>query len=377
MDEKYILITNGRVILPSGGSNSNILVKGKTIIGVFPKSGKRSFPENTLIIDANDNYVSAGFIDIHIHGETSSIAKTNPSSGVTSFLRALSTDEISKIDEIGTAGIFSGFDSKFLGYYLEGPFISRIKKGSQDPKFIKRPDKKTFDKVLRRYGSLIRVMVFAPELGGNQKLIKEATRKGVIASLGHTDASFEAAQKGFSCGARLATHLFNAMSGISGRVPGCVLASLMNRNIYTEVILDGIHISPEIFKLVLRVKELEKIILISDSISNTDLKKNSIVRHGRIFKTRDGAIAGSDLKLNIALRNCIKFTSLGLADAIKFVTINPARLLGIDKRKGSIQEGKDADIVIFDKNFNINLTMVEGKIVYNKNSTSTFVHRTS
>lgn len=363
MEYKEILIKNGSLIAPSGVLHGrDVLIRG----GKIRKIGK-GIPRNLdskkiLTIDAKSNFVSSGFIDIHIHGCTSSISKTQARFGTTSFLRALSTDEINSIDKVLKEPSRDSGGAKFLGFYLEGPFISKVKCGAQDKRFILKPDKTELAAILKKCGRLIKAITVAPELEGIRPLIKFIRKKGIVVSCGHTNATFEEAKRGFVDGIKLATHLFNAMSGIEARSPGASCAALAGKNIFCEVILDGAHIHPEIFELVLALKGKDKIILITDSIAACDLKDKSIGKFKFIYKMQNGTIAGSNLTLNVALKNSVRFGRLDLKDAIKFVTVNPAKLLRIDNRKGTLEEGKDADIVIFDKNFDVKMTMVEGEI---------------
>lgn len=367
MLKRDLLITNGRIISDAGIIyNKEIFVSNGKIVKIGLCRASRGF-EGALRIDAKDNFVAPGFIDIHIHGNPSVISKNQAHFGTTSFLKALSTGEIHSINKIPEeikSCKYSG--AKLLGLYLEGPFISKLKSGAQDKRFIFKPELKLIESLFKKAPGLIKIVTIAPELKGADKLIKVLLKKGCVVSLGHTDADFKTAQNAFRSGAKLATHLFNAMRPISARDPGIAAEALLNKNVYCEVILDGAHIYPELFKLIFSLKGPDKIILVTDSIKACDLKARRIKKYNNIYKLLSGVIAGSSLTPNIALKNSILFGGVNLEEAIKFVTINPAKLLGIDRFKGSISPGKDADIVIFDKKFDVKKTIVEGKIVYAK-----------
>ena len=355
-----IHIKNGNLILKDAVlKNSSLLIDGSKISSV----GKpRPDAKGAIIIDAEGCFVSAGFIDCHIHGSPGKIFRNEARSGTTSFVVAESAAPLAKIyEDIESINKFVKTDPlgpNVLGVHIEGPYISLKKRGAQNPRYIKRPDAGEVPEIIKRCGSLLKIMTIAPELEGAIPLIKLLKRNGVIASIGHSDATYKGALEGISAGARHATHLFNAMSGVNKSTrkttSGVVTAVLSDNRVTTEVILDLIHVHKSLFRLLLKSKPLDDIILITDSVRNT-------IKSG-VYRLKDGTIAGSALTMIKAVENAVKAGGLSLVNAVRLATLNPARFLGVDSRKGALEAGKDADIVIFDRKFKVKVVIIRGKI---------------
>ncbi|NLK21898.1 MAG: N-acetylglucosamine-6-phosphate deacetylase [Epulopiscium sp.] len=334
-------------------------------------------------IDVGGRYISPGFIDLHIHGydgydtmdgceeAIQRISEGIARNGVTAFLPTTMTMPLDKIynalyrvRQVKQRGVNG---AEVLGVHMEGPFINRKFKGAQDEQYIRAPD---FE-IIREYKDIISLITLAPELEGALEFIKKVKNEThIVLSMGHTNASYEEALEGISCGISHVTHLFNAMTGLHHRSPGGVGAAL-TRDITCEVIADTIHIHPELFEMILKVKGLDNIILVTDSMGAAGKEDGEYTLGGqRVFvkngyaKLEDGTLAGGILKLNKAVYNFSRYTPWILPKLISTVTINPAKALGIDKKKGSIEVGKDADITIFDEAVDIYLTFGKGKILY-------------
>jgi len=381
-----IRIKNGNVITPRALlKDADVLIEGAKIAAV----GKAAKGRGALNIDAKDLFVAPGFIDTHIHGDPETILEHEVKYGTTAILPALSCDSLdriySKIDEIKAFVADDPLGKAILGVRLEGPFINKRRAGAQDKRYILKPDKRGLTSFINLFKKGVRpflkIITIAPELEGTKPLLGVLKKNGIIASIGHSDATYEEALKGFDSGITHATHLFNAMSGFDDGERGVATAALVDERIYAEGILDLVHFHPKLFRLLVKVKDISKIILITDSVraeygsslrgpkGRSNLNKEiasppSAARNdGHIYRFADGRIAGSALTMIQAVKNAVQAGRLSVIDAVRCATLNPARLLGIDSRKGAIAAGKDADIVVFDKNFNVKMTMINGRIV--------------
>lgn len=358
-------ITNAKCILPDAViTSATVLVEGKKIIKV--KKGS-AVPRGVTKINARGNFVSPGFIDLHIHGDVKRISSEQAKGGTVGFLATLHPQSPSALlksisDTLKQRAALSG--AKLLGLRLEGPFINRNFAGALSQKTLRLPSIAEAKRMLKASAGALKMVVIAPELKGAPKLISFFRKYNVIASLGHTGATYRQAQEGIEAGVNHATHMFNRIRGLIRRDPGASAAALTDQRVFCEVIPDGIHVHPALLKLLLSCKGTDKTILITDSTAAQGLPNKK--RYGQIYKLKNGTLYGTALTLNKALSNIVKFTGLSLACAVKLVSLNPARLLRIDKRKGSLSAGKDADIVIFDKNFKVKMTIIEGKIVFSE-----------
>ncbi|HYE83358.1 MAG TPA: N-acetylglucosamine-6-phosphate deacetylase [Clostridia bacterium] len=335
------------------------------------------------VIDAENKYLSPGFIDIHIHGcrgndtmddsdsSILNISKDIAATGVTAFLPATMTMEFSIIKEAfkrirRLMGNEQG--ASILGCYLEGPYISEAYKGAHDGKHIKKPD----FKCIEGFADVIRIAAIAPEEEGAEEFIESCARKGIVAAIGHTGASYWQAIRAIQKGAGLVTHTFNAMTPLHHRDPG-VVGAAMDSDVSCELIADNIHVDSAVQRILFKVKGIEGIILVTDAMKaclledgEYDLGGQKVLVKGDEARLLAGNLAGSVLTLNKALKNFISNTGASLVDAVKTTTENPAKLLGIYETKGSLAIGKDADFTLFDGKFNIYSTYVKGKKVYER-----------
>lgn len=375
-------IVNARII-----KGSDIL-KGCSVL--FDDSIVRISEDHTIdrsgleeILDAEDKYLSPGFIDVHMHGclgndtmddsdgSIRSISKSITSTGVTAFLPTTMTMEFSRIEKtIGRIRSIMNNEpgAEVLGCHLEGPFISEEYKGAQDGRYITKPDFRSIEK----FSDVIRIITIAPEAEGSDVFIGECVRHGIIAAVGHTRASYEQAMRAINKGASHITHTFNAMTPLHHRNPG-VVGAAMDSNAVCELIADNIHVAPAVQRILLKVKGIGNIILVTDAMKaclmedgEYDLGGQKVLVMGEEARLEEGNLAGSVLTLNKALKNFIANTGISLNDAVRTVTENPARILGISDRKGSLAVGMDADFVLFDECFNIFATFVKGKKVYER-----------
>ena len=361
-----IYIKNGRVVL------KDRIVDGATVAindGKIAAIGKKTVPrKNPFVVDAKNCFVSPGFIDCHIHGEPEKIFFNEARHGTTAFVIAESCAPLNYIYK-RAEGIKKfikrhPFGPNLLGLRLEGPYISKARAGAQDPACIRKPDAKELSDIIERCRPVLKLMTIAPELNGAKPLVKLLRKHKIVASIGHSDATYESAIEGIDAGIAHSTHAFNAMSGIDRREPGVVGAILMNDSVAAEIILDLIHVHRALFGLLLKLKKSDKVIIVTDSLVSEPTKNTTAF--GGAYRFSDGRLAGSSLTMIGALKNAIKSAGLSLEEALKMMTLNPAKLLGIERYKGSIAAGKDADIVIFSKGFDVNMTMIRGRIAFVK-----------
>ncbi len=376
---KYI--TNGRLVLPDKILENSVLVFDEKIVDIIDA---KDIPSKGEIIDAKGNFVSPGLIDLHIHGYLgedvsdgkvqgiTKIANGIMQKGVTSFYpttMTLSYKEIGKaLDTVRRLKPESKNwqGAEILGVNLEGPFINPAKKGAQKEENIKKLDA---DFVIKN-SDIIGLVTVAPETENCiEEIAKIRNNSNVIISIGHSNASFEDAEKGIDAGATHITHLFNAQSPLNHRNPGVVGAALL-KDVTVELIADKFHLHPALFKLIAKIKE-EKTVLITDctragGMPNGEytLGGQPIILNGVECRLKDGTIAGSVLELNKAVKNVLDNTDLPVYSVLSMASLNPAKAVGVQGKKGSLEVGKDADIVIFDGEFNVLKTLIGGKIKY-------------
>ncbi len=378
-----IYITGGKIVLPEAVVCGKALAFDGTsgkIVGLVDE-----IPSDANVIDAKGNYVAPGLVDIHIHGylgEDTSDAKPEgvkkmaygvAKNGVTSFLPTTMTVEKDKIIAALNNVRALKEESKtwdgaeLLGVHAEGPFINPSKKGAQAEENILTPDA---DFIIEN-DDIIKIVTMAPEMDKDHACIKKLAEKSdVLVSMGHTDAKFEEAMSAAKDGAGHATHLFNAMSALAHRNPGVVGAALASENVSVEIIADTFHINPGLYSIVAKVKG-DKMVLITDCVraggmpdGEYDLGGQPIFLKGIECRLADGTIAGSVLKLNCAVRNVLANTDLPVNEVFKMASLNPASAIKCADRIGSLEEGKDADIIIADENINIIRTIKKGKTIY-------------
>lgn len=376
-------IINGKIVLPDE------VVVGKAL-AFDDESGKivgivNNAPDGANVIDACGNYIAPGLVDIHIHGylgEDTSDAKPEgikkmaygvAKNGVTSFLPTTMT--VSKDEIIAALNAVRSLKeesktwdgAEIIGVHAEGPFINPNKKGAQAEENILVPDA---DFILEN-ADIITSVTLAPEMDKDHACIKKlAKESNVLVSMGHTDATFDEAMSAARDGVCHATHLFNAMSALAHRNPGVVGAALASENVSVEVIADTFHINPGLYSIISKVKG-DKMVLITDCTraggmpdGEYDLGGQPIFLKGIECRLADGTIAGSVLKLNDAVKNVLNNTNLPVNEVFKMASLNPATSIHCENRIGSLEAGKDADIIIADENINIVRTIKKGRSIY-------------
>ena len=378
-------IKNGKVILENGIVENKAVLYTDKIVGIVDEC---EIPADAEIIDANGGYVTPGFIELHIHGYLGKdvcdaseqsiriISKGLLENGVTGYLPTTMTVDMSVITGAidSVRGLMAEsrtpeFDgTQILGVHAEGPFISESKKGAQDPRYILKPDAD----FVKAHSDVIRVITLAPEEDdADFSAIKRITAEtDVVVSMGHTSADYDTAVAGVKAGVRHATHLFNAMTPLTHRGPGVVGAALNCDEVSTELIVDTHHVNAALFDTVYKLKG-RKLCFITDCLPAGGLPEGEytlggakIIYKNDLCRLEDGTIAGSVLKLNKGVWNVYTNSKIPLHECVNCASLNPATTLGIQDKKGSIEEGKDADLVILDDQFNVKKTIIGGKIKY-------------
>ena len=365
IDDPVVLIEDGRIV--SLGARRLI---------ELPNAVRRlDFPETVL---------APGMIDVHIHGgsghdvmEADSSAlddmeKHMARQGVTSYLPTTVTapqDRLLRSLESlckRTESSRHGGGARPLGIHLEGPFISHAKCGVHPTEHLQKPSPEAFENLWQASGGTIRMLTIAPELPGAIATIERASAAGVCCSVGHSNATYAETIAGISAGALHATHTFNAMRALDHREPGILGAVLSHDQISADIIADGIHVAPAMVKLFIAAKRLERTVLITDAISATGMPDGRYrlgtleveVKDGRC--DHHGRLAGSVLTLDRALRNVMSFAGCNLQQALRMATLNPAKLLGISKERGTLTAGSIADIVVLTPSGEVVETIVAG-----------------
>lgn len=377
-------IVNGKIVIGNEILENKVLLFDEKIVDILKKDSAQ-LSEVDKIIDAKGLYVSPGFIDIHIHGSGGKdtmdgdlesiriISNTIAERGVTSFLPTTMTMPKRKIyaafDTIRQAMNTNLGGAQVLGAHMEGPFINEKYKGAQSQEFIIKP---SFD-FIKAYKDVIKIITYAPEKDVGFKFLNEVKENtDIVLSIGHTGATYEEALEAIENGVGHTTHTFNAMTPLNHRNPG-VVGAIMNGNVFCEIIVDNIHVHKGAINLLTNIKGKDKIILITDSIRAGCMKEGIWELGGQRVIVKDGSarlddntLAGSVLTLDKAVKNMKENINASLCEVISMVTVNPAKNLNIYDKKGSIEKGKDADIVIFDEGIDVKVTIVGGNIVYEK-----------
>lgn len=375
-------IKNGKIILKDRVLTGHTILYTDVIAGIVPD---HTVPADVEIIDAQGGYVAPGLIDLHIHGYLRAdtcdcdakgiytMAKGIAANGVTGFLPTTMTVDMQVVRkalevcrELQEASRqWDG--AAILGCHAEGPFISEKKKGAQSAEYILAPDAD----FVREYKDIIKIISLAPETDSEDfAAIRQICREtDVVISMGHTDANYETAIGGVAAGVKHATHLFNAMSALTHRAPGVVGAAL-NTDVSCELIVDKFHVDPSLYDMVWKLKG-RKLCFITDCLSAGGLPMGEYTLGGKkviyrdiVCRLEDGTVAGSVLKFNEGVWNFYQNSTAPLWECVNCASLNPATVIGLEKTKGSLETGKDADIIITDENFGVQKTIIAGKVIY-------------
>lgn len=338
----------------------------------------------------DEGVIVPGFIDVHVHGGGGSdvmdaspealaaIARTHGAKGTTGWLATTVThDEEAAVQAIEAAARYmtserNGRDgARMLGIHLEGPYLNAKRRGVHREEALRRPDRAQFIRWCELADGAVKMITLAPELPGAEEVIREAVRRGVVVSAGHSDATAAEMARAASLGVTHATHLFNAMRPLHHREPGLIGHVLRDPDMTADLIVDGVHLHADIVELALRCKGTDKLLLITDAMraacmgdGTYDIGGLSVTVASGAARTADGTLAGSLLTLNEAFRRLLSTHGLPLADASRMASLNPAALLRLDHERGIIAEGMKADLVLLHANGDVGWTMAEGRYIF-------------
>ncbi|MCS7216459.1 MAG: N-acetylglucosamine-6-phosphate deacetylase [Candidatus Bipolaricaulota bacterium] len=372
-------LRGGRLVLPDAVVPGDLLVQDGRIAAVGEGVARRA----PRALDVSSFYVAPGFLDLQANGALGQTFLTAPAEGIQAILDFFARH--------GTTGLLATLTSApwaelraalarlrgiahpvLLGVHLEGPFLAEGRRGAHPQAHLRPPSAAAARDLLGEFGPLIRLWTLAPELPGALEVLRILREEGVVGAAGHSEASYDEACQAFATGVALVTHLFNGMRPLHHREPGLVGAAL-EREVFVSLICDGIHVHPAVLRLVAKWKGFDRLILVTDAVAPTGLPDGDYELFGHRVRVEggaprlpDGTLAGSTLTLDRAIRNFREFTGCSLSEAVRCATLNPARLLGIDDRKGSLAPGKDADLVVFDEDLTVHYTIVGGRIVYQR-----------
>ncbi len=379
-----LTIKNGTVVTPLDVfAEADVLIEETRITGVGPGLAAHGSGE---VIDAGGLLVAPGYVDIHVHGSAGhdtmdgtreaivGMAAYFAKHGVTSFCPSTMT--------LGAEAIMKAVRNVYecqqhpvagaqpLGVHLEGPYIDISMKGAQPEQFVRPASAEEY----ADFFSLgnIRMISLAPEIEANKELIGFARSRGAAVAVGHSSATYEQMVEAVGLGLNQSTHTFNQMAGLHHRKPGTVGAALLIPHIYAQFICDGVHLHPAVVDMIVRLKGPDKAVAITDAINGAGMPNGEYELGGQKIIVKDGAVrladgitlAGSCLAMDAAVRNITEFADTCVCDAIRMATLTPARSVGRAHRKGSLEPGKDADIVLLNEDLEVVATVVMGEVVY-------------
>ncbi len=395
MQHKKVKIYNGKVITPAGViSDGAIIVADGKIAEVSNKSIEVPDAEE---IDAKGSYISPGFIDIHVHGGGDGdfmdsevdaflrIAELHACYGTTSMVPTTLTSDkegiLKTLSVYEKANAQNNKGSQFLGVHLEGPYFAMNQRGAQDPRYIRDPDPEEYKEIIQR-SPVIRRWSAAPERKGALEFGQYLREHDIIAAIAHTDAIYEEVKKACDSGYSLITHLYSGMSGVTRRnafrYAGVVESAYLIDELDVELIADGIHLPASLLKLAYKIKGPDRLALITDAMRAAGTSSTSgilgSVYNGMEVIVEDGvaklpdrsAFAGSVATADRLVRTMVQQAEVPLFDAINMMSSTPARIMGVEKNKGSLEAGKDADVIIFNDNIDIQKTFIGGALVHSR-----------
>jgi len=373
-----MLVKNARIVNPWGESFGDVLIDR----GKIRRVGKIHGYTEGESIDLEGDFLLPGFIDVHIQGAGGAdildedeeairiISEACARRGVTGFLATtvykpgLENRHLEEALKGASKGLKG---ARFLGFHLEGPFISRERRGMIQESSVCKPSVKVLSEIIGKCKGWLRMMTVAPELEGSDEVIRLLVENNVIVSFGHSSADYEQTLKAIRMGVKHVTHFFNTMPPIHHRAPGPVLAIFESKDVTVQIISDGVHIHPSMVRFATKVLGEDRIILITDGVRSTGLPDGKYAYNGVEFISSDGAarylngtLIGTSAGMNELAKRFARFTGMPLSTVAKVASYNPAKLLGIEEYKGSIEEGKDADMVAIREDFSVRTTFIGG-----------------
>lgn len=342
-------------------------------------AGSGAAPDAEVVVELGDAILVPGFVDLHGHGggghayddggaELTAALDVHRAHGTTRSVISIVTNPLAELRErLAEVAALTAADPLVLGSHLEGPFLAPGRRGAHNPDFLRAPDQTTIHELLDAAAGTLRQFTLAPELPGGLEAVAQLTEAGVVVAVGHTEADLETTRAAFDAGARILTHVFNAMPGIHHRDPGPVVAGIDDPRVTLELVLDGHHVHPDVAEMVFHAAP-GRVALITDSMAaaasaDGDYRLGSLnvsVRDGLAVLSGTTTIAGSTLTQDAALRNAVALAGLSRAEAVAALTSVPARALGLGSRLGLIEAGYAADVVALDSDLNVTAVWAAG-----------------
>lgn len=386
------IIQNAVILTPFRRVSGSVVVEGPVISQILP--GENAVPrEGDLLIDAKGRYLSPGFIELHTHGAGGcdfmdgsidaivTACRTHMLHGTTALLPTTLSSQDGELFE-NLANIRRAADIRdgmpeILGVHLEGPYFSPAQNAAQDKRYIKTPVREEYERIYANCPS-IKIWSAAPELPGAQEMGRWMREKGIIGSIGHSDAVYEDVELAVENGYRMITHFFNGMSRLTRRDAkmylGVAESGLCFDDLTVEIIADGCHLPPSLLKLIYRVKGPDRICLVTDSMraAGTDVSESTlgslkngqrvVIEGGVAYMPGKTSFGGSIATADRLIRTMYRLADVPLTEAVKMMTVTPARMLGVENRIGSVAPGMDADLLLFDEDISVSLVMIKGKV---------------
>lgn len=376
-------IVNGQVYIGRRFEEKTLCLSGGTLRVLEPDA---PVPAGAEVVDASGKRIVPGFIDIHTHGGVGvdvngataegleKISRFFAGNGTTSWLCSVLTDTVEQtewcIDQFKAHKAGEQPTSELLGIHLEGPFLAAEYKGAMPEHLLRRGDPELLRSYQERAEGNIRYITLSPEVEGAVELILAAKRLGIVPAIGHSGASYEQSMEAIAAGAAVATHTFNAM-GLFHQHRPAIMGAVLESDVYCEMICDGRHLHPGAVRLLIKTKGLDKVVAITDSIMAAGLPDGKyhlgvnqvVVEEGDAKLADTGVRAGSTLTQDAALRSLVAFTGRSVEELLPALTENPAKLIGVFGRKGSIADGKDADLVVLDGENRVDMVFCRGRML--------------
>ena len=376
------IVTPFRII-----ENGSVIVSGKKI-SALGSIEDVEIPSSMKSYDMHGMILTPGFIDVLVHGGGGAgFADDNEDSirtvsdfffehGTTGLLASLYSKPLKLlVKDVARIAKYveTHNDTNVKGIHMEGPFINPEMKGAMKEEYLWKPDVERWHQLYAASKGYIKLMTIAPELPDCHSVMRAAANDGVVLSVGHSMALFHEIEAAIDNGAAHVTHMFNAMQPFHHREPGVIVGGLLRNELKLELIADGIHVHPAVMKLMYNIKGDGGIVLITDAIRASGMPDGDYTFMDQKIKVKDkkafledGTLAGSTLTMERAVKNMVELVGVPLTDAVRMASLNGAKVLGLESRKGILAVGKDADFVLLDNNFDVHLTIYEGNVKYDR-----------
>lgn len=383
-----IALVGGKIITPFRVLNDGVLIIEDGKIAKLGKSSETILPKNYFTYDVSGMMVCPGFVDLLTHGgagygfaddseeSTEKVSQYLLEHGSTTVLASLfAKPEKLLLKDLSRLANFieQHPKSNIRGIHMEGPYLNKELKGAMNVNYLWEPSLESWDKMWRASKGKIRIMTIAPELPGAVEVMQAAAKEGVVLSIGHSTATYDEVENAIDNGAAHVTHIFNAMQPFHHRNPGVILGALLRNELKIELIADTLHVHAAVMELLLKLKSASGIILVSDSIraggmheGEYEFADQKIFMKSQKAYLSDGTLAGSTLALNMAVKNMVEAAGAKITEAVRMASLNGVKVLDLDHKKGILAAGKDADIVVINDKYEVNMTILGGRIAYQK-----------